>query len=108
MNLIISLLSVHGKSCVFSLIDHLTKYLHSLAIYIQCISPQEGKFLFGFYGLSKTNISDGDNHFLYGFGQVLFYYWYSQLIHNAICYFLVDEKTYKTSEWLGDNLPHYD
>lgn len=74
----------HGKSCVFVLIDHLKKYLHSLSIYIQCIAPQEGKLIFELHGASKTNISDGDSHFLYGFGQVLCYYLYSYLIHKAI------------------------
>ena len=74
MDLITSFPTVHGKSCVFVIIYHLTKYFHSLAIYIQCIAPQEGKFLFGLHGLSKTKIYDGYSHFLYGFGQVLCYY----------------------------------
>ena len=106
MDLIISLLSVHGKSCIFVLIDHLTTYLHYLAIYIQCIAPQEGKFIFWLHGLSKTNIRVGDNHFLYGFWKVLCYCLYAKLIHNSIYYLLVDEMTCTTSKLLGDNLPH--
>ena len=93
MDLIFSLLIFYGKSCIFVLIDHLTNYLLSLAIYILYIDPQEGKFIFGLHGISMTNISDGDSHFFYGFGQVFFYSWYAQLTHSSIYYFLEDEKT---------------
>ena len=46
MDLITSLPTVHGKGCVFLLIDQLTKYLHSFSIHLQYIAPQEGKPLF--------------------------------------------------------------
>ena len=35
----IFLLLVHGKNIVFSFIDFLTQYLHTLIISIQCIAP---------------------------------------------------------------------
>ena len=77
MGLVIILLLVYGKTYVFSFIDHLAQYLHSLTIFIQCIAPQEGKPLFGLHGHFGTNIYDGDSHFLYGFGQVLYYFLYA-------------------------------
>ena len=107
MDLIIRLLLVHGKNCVFSLIDYLTQYLHSLTIFIQCIAPQEGKPLFGLHGHFWTSIYDGDSHFLYGFGQVLYYFLYTQLIYNSIYYSLVNVMKCATSNLLGDNLPHH-
>ena len=107
IHVIFSLLKMHGKNGMFVLIVHLTKYFHSLAIYVQCIAPQEGKFLFLLHGLSKTNISDEGSPSFDGFGHVLCYSCYAQLIYNSIYYFLVDEKTCITIKLMEDNLPHY-
>ena len=106
MDLTFNLLTMHGKKCIFVLICNFTKYLHSLTIYVQCISPQEGKIIFWFHGHSRTNIYDGDSPYLHGFGKMWCYYCYSQLIYSSIYYFLVDEKKCTGSNLLGDNLPH--
>ena len=59
MELTFSLLTMHGKKCIFVFIDHFTNNLHSLSNYIQCIAPQEGKFLFGFMVLlSPTSVME--------------------------------------------------
>lgn len=105
MDLIFFLLTMHGKNGMFILIFHLKKCFHSLAIYVQCIVPQADKFLFFLHGLSKTNINDGGSPSLDGFGHVLCYSCYSQLIYNTIYYLLVDEKTCTTRK-LEDNFPH--
>ena len=91
----------------FAFIDYLTQYLHSLTISIQCIAPQEGKPLFGLHGQFSANIYDEDSHTLYGFGQVLYYFLYSQLIYKSIYILLVDVMTYTTSSLLRNNLPCY-
>ena len=106
MDFTFSLLTMHGKKCIFVLIDHFTKYLDSLTIYVQRISPQEGKIIFGFHSHSRTNIYDGDSPSLHGFGQIWCYSCYDQLIYNTIYYFLVDEETCTTSKLLEDNIPH--
>jgi len=107
MDLITIFPTFHGKCCVFLLIYHIKKYFHSLDIYIQCTAPQEGKPLFGLHGIFKTKFSDGDNHFLYGFGQVFLYFGYTHLTPISIYYFQVDEKIGTISKWLGSYFPHY-
>ena len=107
MDLCIILLLVHGKNFVFSFIDYLTQYLHSLTISMKCISPQEGKPLFGLHGHFWDNIYDGDSHLLYDFGQVLSYFMYAQLIYKAIYYSLVDVMTYTTSNLFRRSFPCY-
>ena len=79
MDLTFSLLTMHGKKCIYVLIDHFIEYLHYLTIYVQCI-PQEGKIIFGFHGHCRTNIYDGDNPSLHDLGQMWCYSYYAQLI----------------------------
>ena len=77
MELTFSLLIMHGKKCIYVLIDHFMKYFHYLTIYVQCIVPQEGKIIFGFHGHYRTNMCDGDNPSSHDPGQVWCYYYYS-------------------------------
>ena len=106
MDLTFILITIHGKNCISVLIDHFIKYFHLLTIYVQCIIPQGGKIIFVFHGNSRTNMYDGDSPYLHDFGKMWCYFFYAQLIYNAIYYLLVDEKTFTTSILLGDNFPH--
>ena len=70
MDPIIILLSIHGENIDFSFIDFLKHYLHTLTISIQCIAPQEGKLFIELHGQHWAKLYDGDNHILYGLGQL--------------------------------------
>ena len=105
MDLTFSLLTMHGKKCISVLIDHFINYFHLPTIYVQYISPQEGKLIFGFHGHSRTNICDGDNFPWHELGKLWCHYYYSQLIYNAIYSLIVDGQACTTSNLLGDNLP---
>ena len=77
MDSCITLPSVYGETIVFAFIDYLTQYLHLLTIIIQCIYPQEGKFIVDPHKQNFANYYDGDSHPFYNHGQVFDYLLYA-------------------------------
>ena len=65
-----TLLSTHGEDVVFASIDYITQHLHFLTIVIQCIAPQEGKFIVEPHEHDFSSYYDGDKHPFFNHGKV--------------------------------------
>lgn len=76
MDFIIGLPKVHGRDCIFVVVDWLTKYAHFFAISIEYRAPQVAELffreIFRLHGLPRFIVSDRDSRFLRAFWQELF------------------------------------
>ena len=76
MDFITRLPMVHGKDCIYVVVDWLTKYAHFFAISAHYSAAQVAELffreIFKLHGLPKTIISDRDSRFMGGFWQELF------------------------------------
>ena len=107
MDLFTKFPTLYGKDCVFILIGQLTMYVHSFAIHLQYITPQEGKPLIRFHGPLGTTVSDVNGHFLEVFEQELLGFGYTELPPNTLYKFQAYDKLLATSKRLGNHLSYH-
>jgi hypothetical protein len=76
MDFITGLPKVHGRDCIYVVVDRLTKFAHFFAISSEYKAPQVAELffreVFRLHGLPKYIVSDRDNRFLSAFWQELF------------------------------------
>jgi hypothetical protein len=79
MDFITGLLKVHGKDCIYVVVDRLTKFAHFYAIPIEYSAVQVAKIffrkVFRLHGLPKNIVSDRDSQFIGTFWREFFSWW---------------------------------
>ena len=90
MDLTFSLHMMHGKKCIYVLVDYSIEYLYFLTICKQCIAPHKSKIIYGFHGHFRDKSCDVDDPSLHDFGQVLYCFDCAHLVYTLAYYFIVD------------------
>eukprot|EP00253_Pinus_taeda_P036260 PITA_36260 len=111
MDFITRLPSVHGKDCIYVVVDRLTKYAHFFAIPTQYTTSQVTKLffreVFHLHELPKTIVKDRDSRFMGAFWQDLFRLVGTELTPSTSYHPQTDGQTERVNKSLEGYLQNY-
>jgi hypothetical protein len=111
MDFITGLPKVHGRDCIYVVVDRLTKFAHFFAISSEYKAPQVAELffreVFRLHGLPKYIVSDRDNRFLSAFWQELFRLAGTELTPSTSYHPQTDGQTEIVNKWVEGYLRNY-
>lgn len=111
MDFIMRLPRVHGKDCIYVVVDRLTKYAHFFAITSEFKAPQVEdlffKEVFKLHGLPRNIVTDRDSRFINLFWQELFRLAHTELTPSTSYHPQTNEQTEIVNKWIEGYLRNY-
>jgi hypothetical protein len=111
MDFITGLPRVHGRDCIYVVVDRLTKFAHFFSISSKYKATQVAELffreVFELHGLSRYIVSDRDSKFLNAFWQELFRLVGTKLIPSTNYHPHTDGQTEIVNKWIEVYLCNY-
>lgn len=103
--------TVHGKDCIYVVVDKLTTFAHFFAIPIRYTTAQVTELffrkIFRLHGLPKNIVSDRDIRFMRGFWQEFFRLVGTELTPSTSYHVQRNGQTKRVNQWLEGYLRNY-